>query len=376
MDQYIEDKKTLYSSIYSFIENSDEESNKECFQNLTNLVKNQKIEEDGKEMLQFLNIIRSLGDNYHRDQYFNQKINQILLHYKDQIKQTLSNFEIFHLFENNKNIILFLLKNDILTITEQIYKEILNKKEPNEIQYWHFFIPEIENFIGVNKNEFNLAKNELLKSNSNFFDNYEEKRQEGENDSHICSLIRKDSIEEFIIYLNLHNISPSSQISPSIFETNQFLNENKNITMIEYSAFFGSIRIFNYLLMNNVELTSSLWLYAIHSNNAELIDLLESNKVSPPSNDELNYIQCLIESIKCHHNNIADFITTNYFGEEKEKEDEEEIVSNCFKYYNYSYIQIESTIKHGFFYLSFYHYDKLFQLLWEKKKNVIEKKII
>ena len=151
--------------------------------------------------------------------------------------------------------------------------------------------------------------------------------------------------------------------------------------MIEYSAFFGSIQIFKYLLMNNVELTSSLWLYAIHSNNAELIDLLESNKVSPPSNDELNYIQCLIESIKCHHNNIADFITTNYFEEGEKKEEvkekeEEEIVSKCLKYYNYSYIQIEATIKHGFFYLSFYHYDKLFQLLWEKKKNVIEKKII
>ena len=57
--------------------------------------------------------------------------------------------------------------------------------------------------------------------------------------------------------------------------------KNKNTTLIEYSAFYGSIQIFNFLRMNNVELSPSLWLYAIHGNNAELIHLLEENKVEP-----------------------------------------------------------------------------------------------
>ena len=64
-------------------------------------------------------------------------------------------------------------------------------------------------------------------------------------------------------------------------------------------------------MMNGVELTPSLW----------LIHLLESNKVAPPkfvnesekegdiSNDD--YIECMIESIKCHHNDIADYFETN-----------------------------------------------------------------
>ena len=43
-------------------------------------------------------------------------------------------------------------------------------------------------------------KSELLEEDPNSFTNYEEKRQEGENDSYICSLIREDSVEEFIAY--------------------------------------------------------------------------------------------------------------------------------------------------------------------------------
>ena len=35
-------------------------------------------------------------------------------------------------------------------------------------------------------------------------------------------------------------------------------------------------------MMNEVDLTSSLWLYAIHSNNAELIHMLETNNVCLP----------------------------------------------------------------------------------------------
>ena len=46
----------------------------------------------------------------------------------------------------------------------------------------------------------------------------------------------------------------------------------------------------------DVELTPSMWLYAIHSQNAELIKYLEDNHISPPKND---YLPILKESIKC-----------------------------------------------------------------------------
>ena len=76
-------------------------------------------------MRQFLEIVKSIGEHHHRYQHFNERMNQLLLYYKGQIKQTLSNIEIFHIFENNKKIVLFQLQNDIITISDKIYKEIV-----------------------------------------------------------------------------------------------------------------------------------------------------------------------------------------------------------------------------------------------------------
>lgn len=102
---------------------------------------------------------------------------------------------------------------------------------------------------------------------------FEKKCRIGENDSYICTLIRKDSVEEFISYINRINLSHSSKIKPSIYETNSYLID-KEPTLIEYAAFFGSIQIVQYLKYNEVQLNFSLWFYSIHSNNAELIHFL------------------------------------------------------------------------------------------------------
>lgn len=46
-------------------------------------------------------------------------------------------------------------------------------------------------------------------------------------------------------------------------------------SLIEYAAFFGSIKVFNYLYKNEVKIYQSIWPLAIHGNNPELIHLLE-----------------------------------------------------------------------------------------------------
>ena len=83
----------------------------------------------------------------------------------------------------------------------------------------------------------------------------------------------------------------------SIFETNPMLNE-EDLTLVEYAAF-------KFLHLNGVELAPKLWIYEIHSKNAEMIHLLKSFQIPPPGN---SYVKCLIESIKCHHNVIANYI--------------------------------------------------------------------
>ena len=160
------------------------------------------------------------------------------------------------MFENNKKIVLLLLQEDVMTISDEIYREMISKIENKGKRYCHFFITELEQFVGEEKVK--SIKYELLKEDPTIFTNYEQKRQEGENDSYICLLIRQDSVVEFIKHINSHNISSLSQIITSIFEMNPFLIDNKKTTLIEYSAFFGSIQIFQCYLMNNAKLEPSL----------------------------------------------------------------------------------------------------------------------
>ena len=389
MESYIADKKKLYSAILEFLENSDENfddtTDEKYLERLSPITKKEVKVGDCENMKGFLQIIKNISDEHRRDTNFITRTKQLLLHFKSQIKQTLSNEEIFYIFEANKLLVHFLLTNDFIRITDKICEEMMRKQEPNGNRYCHFFYPELEKFLGEEKMK--SVKNELLNKSENVFDNYELKRQEGENDSLICSMIRNDLVEEFISYVTRSNCSLSNQITPSIFETNPFLIERKDTTQIEYSAFFGSIRIFQYLMMNGVQLTASLWLYAIHSKNAELIHILEAKNVCPPkfedqNEEELNkpnngFLRCFIESIKCHHNDFADYIQNNFlFQEEKDPKRNETITSNYIKYHNYYYFETETIKDHGFFYLSLYKYNELFNLLLKEKEEGIKLRII
>ena len=145
-------------------------------------------------------------------------------------------------------------------------------------------------------------------------DNFYEKRKIGENDNEICTLIQKDSIDEFIVYINKNCYQVNSTINPSIYETNTFLLKNKDITLIEYAVFYGSIQIFNYLKQNEAKLRSSLCIYAIYGNNPEIINFIEENKILLSTEDKnFSYDQIFYESIKCHHIDVANYIQNTYF---------------------------------------------------------------
>ena len=367
IQMFIKEKKNFYDNIVNYLENIDGIQGEYCY-NLEEIINIQKIEGNREDIFQILQILKNIADNHHGVPNFIEKINKIILSFKDQVQQTFSNKEIFDIFQTNKKILLFLLENKIVILSEEIIIEMKDKIDPNGTRFCHFFYPEIKCFIGEESSK--EIKEEILKIDSNAFDNFDIKRKEGENDSYICCLIRDDSVEEFIAYVNRKNISLTSEIEHSIFETNCLLMENDNVSLIEYCAFFGSIQIFQYLFLNNVELTSSLWIYAIHSENAELIHLLEYNKVDPPNN---NYELCLIESIKCHHNKIAEYFKNNYMNE---KENKDEIRSNILRYYNYAYFPTEFSGENDFFNLCSNNYHTIVNLLLKDKKHEIEETIV
>ena len=113
----------------------------------------------------------------------------------------------------------------------------------------------------------------------------------------------------------------------------------KKTTLIEYSAFFGSIQIFKYLFLDEVELIPPLWFYSIHGKDPEIISILEDNKIPPPNS---SYLDIFKDSIKFHNKDITNYIRSNLINEkeiELELEKTFDNVSNyCFHYYNFRYI--------------------------------------
>ena len=357
IQQYFIHMKELNEILLTILENSDLFN--ENYEHLVNFINKNEIQKNKEEFIHFLNLLINITNNHHRKYGFFKNIEQILFYFKDEIKQFFINIEIFHLFESNKRLILFLIKENILKIDYNLKQIIMSKRDPNRISMFEFFIPEI--------NQLDINQNKYLTQYLNDIENYEEKRKQGENDLYICTLIRQDSVEEFIIYINRNNIPISSTIKPSIFESNSFLNEHIP-TLIEYSAFFGSIQIFQYLRFNNSVLPKSLWHYAIHSNNAEIIHLLEEINVKP---EDETYEEILNESIKCHHNELAVYIQDNLLNNTsvniQYKNDkiafDERYYSNIFQYSNYIYFPTNYHQDYMFYYLCQYNYTKAIKLL-------------
>ena len=363
--EYIKQKKEFYQNIIEIIDNDDEDKNdgeieKEC-NILCNKIKsnymlgqNRDIQEE--EMKIFLHLILNIANNHRRSLNLDTKINLFLNNFKADIKQILTNSEIFKFFKKNKRILLYLIQNEILIIDNEIIKLIREKKS-----YCYFFYPEIKMLLTNSEREKIEGKLD--------FTEFENKRQIGENDSFICSLIRQDLVDEFIVYVNKKNLSFSStRIKQSIFETNSFLIDKKP-TLIEYAAFFGSIQIFQYLRFNNVPLESSLWLYSIHSKNANLIHLLEENQVEP---NDSSYEECFIESIKCHHNDIADYIIDCFLSNQKYGE---KVTKNIIKKSNFKYFPDNFKENFSFYYLCKSEYKTLVDLYIDKIKYLIEPQI-
>ena len=46
---------------------------------------------------------------------------------------------------------------------------------------------------------------------------FEENRRKGENNSHLCYLIRNDLVEDFIVFVNKTNLNLTNKINSSVF---------------------------------------------------------------------------------------------------------------------------------------------------------------
>ena len=325
----------IQNNLLTFIEKEDD--TEENFQDLNKLFDENQITENHYLFNSLLHLITNIGNNSYRCSNFFDKLFKIILLLKTPIKQSFSNSQIFNIFQSNKRLLLFLIEEEMLTIDGYILKRIL-KDESMKLRYSQYFIPEIGHLIKTrnkNKKEIN--------------DEFYIKRRIGENDDYICQLIRKDSIKEFLIYINKNNYSINNKINTSCFETNQLLIE-KQVNLIEYAAFFGSIQIFKYLHLNGIDITPSLMSFAIHGKNIEIIHLIEERFTK-----DISYYDCFKESIKCHHNDFANYFMNNYLDYGK-IEKSFDIFINCLKYHNFVFLNTFFISQSSLYYLCIYDY--------------------
>ena len=379
VQEYVDAKKQLYSLVLQFIED-DEEENGEKFTKLVDFIEKYHYAANKEELEDILSLISSIANNHYRNQHFFSNIEKLFLHLENQIKQNVSNTEIYELFKENKRILVFLFEKKIITINDEIIHSMLYKK----ITYFNYFYNIIESLSNDTK-RIEITKKSILDSNPLILENFDEKQKKGENDSQICEIIRKDSVVDFITYVNRENISLSSTIVESVFETNLLLL-SKSPTLIEYAAFFGSIQIFQYLNKNGVELNSSLWNYAIHGKNPEIIMILENEQIEPIDS---SYLSCLNEAIKCHHNDIVEYIKLNFLKSDDIKFDYfNDHLYYAYQNHNYEYIltkekdddederKIETYTNLNYFYAAEFNYLELVKLLLKNKNIDINLSII
>lgn len=276
--EFIRKMKERYNALLEYFDNPS--SAEDTYDDLVILITS-LIKKDKNEFTCLLELISFICNNHNRSYNLINKIEQLLTHFKADIQKYYMNSEIFDFFKDNKRILLLLIENEIITIDEYIFSKITSTKYVS-MNYLEYFQPEISPFLTtklINKYKSrnpDLAKTDFIEKikNQEITDIFYKKRREGENDNYLCRVIRDNAIDDFIIFETQSGLSLNTFIKSSIFETNSFLI-GKNITLIEYTVFFGSIQIFNYLYKNGVELSSSLLPYAIHGNNPEIIHLLE-----------------------------------------------------------------------------------------------------
>ena len=94
------------------------------------------------------------------------------------------------------------------------------------------------------------------------------------NQEKVALLIRSDDVISFQKVHSSTNLNLDTKIN-SNYENCEF--SERNPSLIEYSALFGAVNVFKYLLLNGATLTENLSQFAVTGGNYEIIHILEEN---------------------------------------------------------------------------------------------------
>lgn len=191
---HIKEMKEIYNKLHKYICNEDNSESQ--LKDLINLLQDSLKKDNSNKLREIVHIINDISDNHYRTPNFFDKIEQILLQLKDDIKQSMSNSNIFNIVKENKRLLLWFIEQKIIIVDKSISTELY------QLGYFDYLNFEIQS--GFN------SKIDHTKDNG--YQEFEQKRRKGENDSIICQLIRDDSLEEFISFIEKNKINVNGQL--------------------------------------------------------------------------------------------------------------------------------------------------------------------
>lgn len=326
ISEYLTEVSSLQEQIQDFLDNEAEDDELE---NIVKYIQDHKFQDDKNKLKELLCMISQIINNFHHSPNFYDKIEQILKIFTDSFKTIFSKSDIINIFGKSKRILLYFFREKILIPDNTICSYIVENKK---FDYTEYFYPEFKDLY--NSDTQILISSKTKEQVLNNFEEFDRKRTIGENDYILCRYIQTDSVDEFIQYTQMNSVSIQDEIPSSIFETNRFLMK-RDVTFLQYAAFFGSIQIFKYLAFNGADLNGSVRIYAVHGKNTELIHYIENVLNSSEEEENKEYIKrsflpCLFEAIKCHHDNIAIYFKENFVEESTFKYD--------LKHFNFNYL--------------------------------------
>ena len=117
--------------------------------------------------------------------------------------------------------------------------------------------------------------------------------------------IKEDDIDSLQSYIAKNTSENVSAMVFDIMHTPVECIENVDKTsIINFSAFYGSINIFKYLIMNNSKISENICMYAIAGRNFEIIHILEQKN--------FKFRNCLKMSVKYHCYDLTDWLLMNF----------------------------------------------------------------
>ena len=159
------------------------------------------------------------------------------------------------------------------------------KKEIKNIHIQHLITETFNRGYEVVGDEFHEEKRVFFQNieelSNNDWELHKQLLREGNNPSSIAKAIRNDNVEILQEIASQSNFDFNQIILPSVYERVPFVNQ-KYVSLIDYAAFFGSIKCFKFLLLNGSDLTRAIK-FAIAGGNMEIIKLCEQN--STPTQD-------------------------------------------------------------------------------------------